>query len=302
MTETATKTRCGFVSVIGLPNAGKSTLVNTLVGSKVSIVSRKVQTTRTRILGILTQGEAQIILVDTPGLFTARRPLEKAMVRTAVSGMEEGELILHIVDVAKRNALEENSAIREMLRKKAPSVLVLNKVDKIAKHKLLDLSAQMNAAFPYEATFMISAQNGSGVEDIKKYLAANLPESVWLFPEDQMSDMPMRILAAEITREKIFEQLHEELPYAIFVETDAWEEFENGSVKINQTVFVERETQKAIVLGKGGSRIKEIGSAAREELKKILQTDVHLKIHVSVLEKWTERPACFNRIGLDSGT
>ncbi|MCB1840976.1 MAG: GTPase Era, partial [Alphaproteobacteria bacterium] len=219
MTETATKTRCGFVSVIGLPNAGKSTLVNTLVGSKVSIVSRKVQTTRTRILGILTQGEAQIILVDTPGLFTARRPLEKAMVRTAVSGMEEGELILHIVDVAKRNALEENSAIREMLRKKAPSVLVLNKVDKIAKHKLLDLAAQMNAAFPYEATFMISAQNGSGVEDIKKYLAANLPESVWLFPEDQMSDMPMRILAAEITREKIFEQLHEELPYAIFVET-----------------------------------------------------------------------------------
>jgi GTP-binding protein Era len=293
-------TRCGFVSVIGLPNAGKSTLVNALVGAKVSIVSQKVQTTRTRILGILTEGSTQIALVDTPGLFAPKRALERAMVRTAVSGMEEGDLILHIVDVSRKNPLEDNAAIREMLKNKAPAVLVLNKIDIIAKHRLLDLTAQMNAAFPYKDTFMISAIKDSGVEDIRKYLAANLPEGVWLFPEDQMSDMPMRMLAAEITREKIFQQLHEELPYAIFVETEAWEEFDNKSIKISQTVFVERETQKAIVLGKGGSKIKEIGSAAREELKKILETDVHLKIHVSVLEKWTERPAYFTRMGLDS--
>ena len=293
-------TRCGFVSVIGLPNAGKSTLVNALVGSKVSIVSRKVQTTRTRILGILTEGATQIALVDTPGLFAPKRALERAMVRTAVSGMEEGDLILHIVDVSKKNAFKDNAAIREMLKDKAPAVLVLNKVDIFAKHQLLELTAQMNAAFPYKDTFMISAMKGSGVEDIRTYLAANLPEGAWLFPEDQMSDVPMRMLAAEITREKVFEQLHEELPYATFVETEAWEEFENKSVKISQTIFVERETQKAIVLGKGGSRIKEIGSAAREELKKILETDVHLKIHVSVLEKWTERPAYFTRMGLDS--
>ncbi len=293
-------TRCGFVSVIGLPNAGKSTLVNALVGAKVSIVSQKVQTTRTRILGILTEGATQIALVDTPGLFAPKRALERAMVRTAVSGMEEGDLILHIVDVSRKRPLEDNAAIREMLKNKAPAVLVLNKIDIIAKHRLLDLTAQMNAAFPYKDTFMISAIKDSGVEDIRKYLAANLPEGVWLFPEDQMSDMPMRMLAAEITREKIFQQLHEELPYAIFVETEAWEEFDNKSIKISQTVFVERETQKAIVLGKGGSKIKEIGSAAREELKKILETDVHLKIHVSVLEKWTERPAYFTRMGLDS--
>ncbi len=293
-------TRCGFVSVIGLPNAGKSTLVNALVGAKVSIVSQKVQTTRTRILGILTEGTTQIALVDTPGLFAPKRALERAMVRTAVSGMEEGDLILHIVDVSRKRPLEDNAAIREMLKNKAPAVLVLNKIDIIAKHRLLDLTAQMNAAFTYKDTFMISAIKDSGVEDIRKYLAANLPEGVWLFPEDQMSDMPMRMLAAEITREKIFQQLHEELPYAIFVETEAWEEFDNKSIKISQTVFVERETQKAIVLGKGGSKIKEIGSAAREELKKILETDVHLKIHVSVLEKWTERPAYFTRMGLDS--
>ncbi|MBK9585834.1 MAG: GTPase Era [Alphaproteobacteria bacterium] len=293
-------TRCGFVSVIGLPNAGKSTLVNALVGAKVSIVSQKVQTTRTRILGILTEGTTQIALVDTPGLFAPKRALERAMVRTAVSGMEEGDLILHIVDVSRKRPLEDNAAIREMLKNKAPAVLVLNKIDIIAKHRLLDLTAQMNAAFPYKDTFMISAIKDSGVEDIRKYLAANLPEGVWLFPEDQMSDMPMRMLAAEITREKIFQQLHDELPYAIFVETEAWEEFDNKSIKISQAVFVERETQKAIVLGKGGSKIKEIGSAAREELKKILETDVHLKIHVSVLEKWTERPAYFTRMGLDS--
>ena len=293
-------TRCGFVAIIGAPNAGKSTLVNALVGTKVSIVSRKVQTTRTRILGILTEGATQIALVDTPGLFAPKRALERAMVRTAVSGMEEGDLILHIVDVSKKNAFKDNAAIREMLKDKAPAVLVLNKVDIFAKHQLLELTAQMNAAFPYKDTFMISAMKGSGVEDIRTYLAANLPEGAWLFPEDQMSDVPMRMLAAEITREKVFEQLHEELPYATFVETEAWEEFENKSVKISQTIFVERETQKAIVLGKGGSRIKEIGSAAREELKKILETDVHLKIHVSVLEKWTERPAYFTRMGLDS--
>lgn len=300
MTE-ETKTRCGFVSVIGLPNAGKSTLVNAMVGSKVSIVSRKVQTTRTRVLGMLTEGKTQIVLVDTPGLFTAKGPLEKAMVKTAVQGIGEGDLILHIIDVTKKNPFGANAEIRTMLENANPAALVLNKVDAIAKPLLLELTAQMNAAFPYEETFMVSALKGSGVEDLKRYIAGRLPESVWLFPEDQMSDMPMRMLAAEITREKIFEQLHEELPYAIFVETQAWEDFDNKSVKIDQTVYVERETQKAIVLGKGGSRIKEIGMAAREELKKILETDVHLKIHVVVLEKWTERPAYFSRFGLDAG-
>ena len=294
------KKRCGFVSVIGLPNAGKSTLVNALVGSKVSIVSKKVQTTRTRILGLLVEGNTQIALIDTPGLFTAQRPLEKAMVKTAVSCIGEGDIILHIVDVTKKNPLAANEKIREMLETAGPVVLVLNKVDAIAKPLLLEMSARMNAAFPYKATFMISALKQTGTEDLKKYLAGCLPEGPWHFPEDQMSDLPMRILAAEITREKIFEQLHEELPYAIFVETQAWEEFDNKSIKIDQAVYVERESQKAIVLGKGGTRIKKIGTAARKKKKKILQTDVHLKIHVIVLEKWTERPSNFSRFGLES--
>lgn len=298
---TDTNTRCGFVSVIGLPNAGKSTLVNAMVGSKVSIVSRKVQTTRTRILGILIEGKTQIGLVDTPGLFVPRKTLEKAMVKTAMNGMSEGDVILHIVDVTKKNPFAANADIRNMLESANPSILVLNKVDAIAKPRLLDMTAQMNAAFNYEATFMISALKQSGIEELRKYLAGRLPEGPWHFPEDQMSDMPLRMLAAEITREKIFEQLHEELPYAIFVETQAWEDFDNKSIKIDQAVYVERETQKAIVLGKGGSRIKEIGTAAREELKKILETDVHLKIHVIVQEKWTERPAFFARFGLDVG-
>ncbi|MCL4678813.1 MAG: GTPase Era [Alphaproteobacteria bacterium] len=299
--STDTNTRCGFVSVIGLPNAGKSTLVNAMVGSKVSIVSRKVQTTRNRILGILIEGNTQIALVDTPGLFVAKGPLEKAMVKTAVQGMGEGDLIFHIVDVTKKNPFAANAEIRRMLENANPAILVLNKVDAIAKPLLLEMAAQMNAAFNYEATFMISALKQSGIEGLKKYLTERLPEGPWHFPEDQMSDMPMRMLASEITREKIFEQLHEELPYAIFVETQAWEEFDNKSIKIDQTVYVERETQKAIVLGKGGSRIKDIGTAAREELKKILETDVHLKIHVTVLEKWTERPSYFTRFGLDAG-
>lgn len=293
--------RFGFVSVIGLPNAGKSTLVNAMVGSKVSIVSRKVQTTRTRILGLLIEGKTQIALIDTPGLFAPKRTLEKAMVKVAVGGIAEGDIILHIVDVTKKNPVKANSEICRMLESAGPAILVLNKVDAIAKPALLDMATQLNAAHPYEATFMISALKNSGVEDLQRHLAGCLPEGEWMYPEDQMSDIPMRMLAAEITREKIFEQLHEEIPYAVFVETQDWEDFENKSVKITQVVYVERETQKAIVLGKGGSRIKEIGSKARDELKKILQTDVHLKIHVSVLEKWTERPANFSRFGLDVG-
>lgn len=292
-------TRCGFVAVLGLPNAGKSTLVNALVGAKVSIVSSKVQTTRTRVLGIALVDEAQIILLDTPGIFAPKKTLEKAMVRAAWNTLEEGEIFLHIIDAGQKNAAEKNRLIIERLPKDKPCILVLNKVDTVAKPDLLELTTEMNALFPYDQTFMISALKQNGLEPLTKVLSEKLPQAPWVFPEDQITDMPMRLLAAEITREKIFEKLYHELPYAIFVETVHWENFDNGDVKIEQNIYVDRDSQKGIVLGKGGQQLKKIGQAARLELEHILETKVHLNIHVKQREDWAEHAEFYRLAGLE---
>ncbi len=297
------KSKCGFVGVIGLPNAGKSTLVNSLVGNKVSIVSRKVQTTRCRILGIALHGVSQIILMDTPGIFKPKKTLEKAMVTAALSSFDEADYIIHIIDAAVSNFLDVNNVVLNSLSdqnaKKDNVILVLNKIDRISKPELLTISQKMNEVFPYIATFMISAISGKGVDDLSHYLAEILPEGDWLYPEDQITDMPMRLMAAEITREKIYDQLHQEIPYSIFVHTEDWENFNNGSIKISQIIYVQKENQKGIVLGKGGSKIKAIGKAAREELEEILATSVHLKIFVRVQENWAERSENYEMFGLD---
>ncbi len=291
--------RCGYVSVIGLPNAGKSTLTNRIVGSKVSIVTRKVQTTRFRIMGMVVHGNTQIILIDTPGIFQAKKTLEKAMVGAALSSFDDGDLLLHIVDVSKKNVFDNNLEIIKSLAGRKNVILVLNKIDRISRTDLLDISAKFNDTHSYMATFMVSALKGSGVDALIDFLAENLPEGDWDFPEEQMSNLPLRLMAAEITREKIYEQLHEELPYSIFVETEQWEEFDNGSVKISQIVTVEKESQKAIVLGKGGSRIKEIGKKSRIELSSLLERPVHLKIFVRVQKNWSEIPETYKKMGLD---
>lgn len=300
MSAGASETRCGFVGVIGLPNAGKSTLVNHLVGSKVSIVSRKTHTTRNRILGIALQEAAQIILIDTPGIFDAggRRQMERAMVGAAFDVLEESEIAIHLVDAATKDPLKQNAEIIKKLPQNKPAILALNKTDKIKKEELLVLAASFNDAHPYHATFMISALKGKGTDDLLKHIAGNLKPGPWMFEEDQITDMPMRMIAAEITREKIYDQLHEELPYAAMVYTESWEDFDNGSIKIGQTVFVERDTQKAIVLGKGGSRIKQIGQAAREELEKLFEARIHLKLFVKVKENWAEQPEQLRLMGL----
>lgn len=295
-------TRCGFVAVLGLPNAGKSTLVNALVGTKVSIVSKRVQTTRTRVLGIAIHDQSQIILLDTPGIFAPKKTLEKAMVRAAWNTLEEGEIFLHIVDAGHSNVTEKNRIILDRLPKDKPCFLVLNKIDEVSKPDLLTISADMNALFPYAQTFMISALKGQGLEALQKALAESVSEGPWAFPEDQITDTPMRLLAAEITREKIFEKLYQELPYSIFVETENWENFDNGDVKIEQVVYVDRDSQKGIVLGKGGQQIKKIGLESRLELEKILERRVHLKIHVKLQEDWAERSEFYRMNGLEFPT
>ncbi len=295
--------KCGFVSVIGLPNAGKSTLVNALVGTKVSIVSRKVQTTRCRVLGIALHDDAQIVLIDTPGIFKPKKTLEKAMVTAALSSFDEADYIIHIIDAAVRNPVEVNNVVlNSLLEQKSNNrnvILVLNKIDRISRPDLLAISQSMNEAFPYDATFMISATLGKGVHDLADYLAENMPEGDWLYPEDQITDMPMRLMAAEITREKIYDQLHQEIPYSVYVQTENWENFDNGSVKISQVIYVQKESQKGIVLGKGGGKIKAVGKAAREELEEILDTRVHLKTFVRVQENWAERVENYEMFGLD---
>lgn len=289
---------CGSVSVIGLPNAGKSTLVNHMVGAKVSIVSHRVQTTRARVLGIALHKQAQIILIDTPGIFKPSKTLEKAMVTAALSSFEDTDYIIHIVDASHKNPIANNQTVFDAISKKKNVILVLNKVDKIDKKKLLALSQAMNEHRDYVATFMISAINGKGVDAIAHYLAQHLPRQEWIFPEDQITDMPMRLLAAEITREKIFLQLHQELPYEIFVETEQWEEFDNGSVKISQVVHVQKESQRAIVLGRRGARIKQIGQASRLELEEMMERPVHLKIFVKLQPDWAERVENYELFGL----
>ena len=292
-------TKCGFISVIGAPNAGKSTLINQLVGQKVSIVSPKVQTTRQRILGVLIQGESQIILVDTPGIFTSpKRRLEKAMVQSAWSSLQDTDGIIIIVDANRKDFNETEKIIDALNRRKEKITLALNKIDLIPKEKLLELAHRFSKPF-IDEIFMISALKGKGVEAIKSYWSHHLPQGPWLFPKDQVSDLPLRLLAAEITREEIFHRLHQELPYEIWVETQGWEEFKNGSVKVMQSIFVRRESQRSIVLGKGGAQVKKIGEAARGQLTKILKRPVHLFLHVKVKTKWIDDPRLYASIGLD---
>ena len=292
-------TRCGFISVLGAPNAGKSTLVNALVGSKVTIVSPKVQTTRHRVLGVALDGETQLVLIDTPGIFTdPKGRLETAMVRNAWSSLSEADGLMVIID-AHRKGFAETTAILERLAKyEKKAVLVLNKIDLIPRDELLALAARFAGPF-VDQIFMISALKGDGVEDIKRFWKDQLPEGPWLFPEDQLSDLPLRLLAAEITREEIFHRLHQELPYAIWVETEAWENFKNGSVKITQTIYVQRESQRSIVLGEGGQQIKAIGAAARRQLKDVLEQPVHLFLHVKVKSGWHDDPRLYASVGLD---
>lgn len=301
MTTKKTKQkRCGFVSIIGAPNAGKSTLINRLVGSKVSIVSPKVQTTRTRVVGIVNEKDTQIVFVDTPGIFTPNKRMEKAMVSAAWQGAAESDTVLLLMDVGRGKANADTKAIIERFQKQQKKIiLVLNKIDRLEKEKLLALTQEMDATGIFTDIYMISALTGDGVDRLMADIAKRMPEGPWMYAEDQISDMPMRLLSAEITREKIFLQLGDELPYASAVETESWEEFDNGSVKISQTIYVMRDSQKAIVLGKGGTRIKKIGAAARLELEEILERRVHLSLFVKVREKWTDDPARYALWGLD---
>lgn len=297
--EQAQPTRCGVVALIGAPNAGKSTLINALVGTKVSIVSPKVQTTRALIRGIALVGPAQLILVDTPGIFSPRRRLDRAMVTTAWSGAHDADLVGVLID-AKRGLDEEATAILGKLADvRQPAVLILNKVDLVDKQKLLGLAAAINEAARFEATLMISALTGDGVDDLKAWFAARVPAGPWLYPEDQVSDAPMRQLAAEITREKLFHRLHEELPYRSTVETDQWQDRKDGSVRIEQTIFVERESQRKIVLGKAGQMIRAIGADARRELADIIERPVHLFLFVKVREGWSDDPERYREMGLE---
>ncbi len=291
--------RCGYVALVGAPNAGKSTLLNQLVGAKVSIVSPKVQTTRSRVLGIAIEGAAQIIFVDTPGIFAPRRRLERAMVAAAWAGAEDADLIILLVDAEHGVGGDTQRIIDGLKKAKRRAALALNKVDLVARETLLPLAARLSKAGLFDPVFMISSLTGDGVADLKKYLADALPPGPWLFPEDQLTDLPQRLLAAEITREQIFLQLHQELPYATFVETDSWEELGDGSAKISQTIHVQRDSQKAIVLGKGGQRIKKIGALARAELERMLDRRIHLFLFVRVTENWTEDRDRYRTMGLE---
>jgi GTPase len=290
---------CGFVALIGAPNVGKSTLVNALVGSKVTIVSRKVQTTRALIRGIVIEDNAQIILVDTPGIFLPKRRLDRAMVSTAWSGAHDADLVCVLLD-AKAGLDEEADAILNKLASVAhPKILVLNKIDLIPREKLLALAQAANDRMKFEHTFMISALSGDGVDDLRKTLARMVPPGPFHYPEDQMSDAPLRHLAAEITREKIYRQLHQELPYQSTVETDSWTERSDKSVRIEQTIFVERESQRKIVLGKGGATIKSIGAESRKEIAEIVGQPVHLFLFVKVRENWGDDPDRYREMGLE---
>ena len=292
-------TRCGFVALIGAPNVGKSTLVNALVGSKVTIVSRKVQTTRALIRGIVIENHAQIILVDTPGIFLPKRRLDRAMVSTAWSGAHDADLVCVLLD-ARQGLDEEADAIFARLAEVGHGkILVLNKIDLVPREKLLALTKAANERLRFEQTFMVSALSGDGVDDLRRTLAAMVPPGPFHYPEDQMSDAPMRHLAAEITREKIFRQLHQELPYQSTVETDTWTERKDKSVRIEQTIFVERESQRKIVLGKGGATIKSIGADSRKEIAEIVGVPVHLFLFVKVRENWGDDPNRYREMGLD---
>jgi GTP-binding protein Era len=292
-------TTCGFVALIGAPNAGKSTLTNRLVGAKVSIVTHKVQTTRARLRGILVEGEAQIVLIDTPGIFAPRRRLDRAMVDAAWTGAREADVVLVLIDAARGINDDAARILDGLANIGGPKALVLNKVDTVDKEKLLGLAEELNKRVAFERTFMVSALKGSGVDDLKAWLRSRMPLGPWHFPEDQLSDAPMMMTAAEITREKLYLRLHDELPYTSSVGTTQWKPLKDGSVRIEQTIFVERDSQKKIVLGKGGATIKSISQEARKELMEMMEVPVHLFLFVKVRENWGDDPERYREIGLD---
>ncbi len=306
-------TRAGFVAVIGAPNAGKSTLVNRLVGSKVTIVTQKVQTTRFPVRGVAIEGESQIVLVDTPGIFRPRRRLDRAMVRAAWAGAEDADAVVHLIDAeselaaaggsgkaADRRAAEDvRTATQGLKAAGRKAILALNKIDRVRREDLLALTQRLFESGAYEEVFMISALNGAGVDDLKRRLAGMMPEGPWLYPQDQSADLPARLLAAEITREKVYLRVHEELPYAANVETTAFEERKDGSARLEQTIYVERESQRAILIGKGGQTLKWIGEASRKELAEILGRPIHLFLVVKVRENWAEERSTYTDLGLE---
>jgi GTPase len=292
-------TRCGFVALIGAPNVGKSTLVNALVGTKVSIVTPKAQTTRALIRGIATDGPAQLILVDTPGIFAPRRRLDRAMVGTAWGSAQDADIAALVVDSRKGIADDDEAVLRGFANVRAPKLLVLNKVDLVAKPALLALTQTLSERAAFSATFMVAALTGDGVADLKRWLGTHVPEGPWLYPEDQIADAPLRHLAAEITREKLYLRLHQELPYQSTVETEVWKELKDGAVRIEQTIYVERESQRKIVLGKGGQTIKAIGAAARTDIAAAIEQPVHLFLFVKVREGWGDDPERYREMGLD---
>ena len=294
-----TETRSGFVALIGAPNAGKSTLVNQLVGAKVSIVTHKVQTTRAVVRGIATHDNAQIVFVDTPGIFRPRRRLDEAMVTTAWGGAKDADIILVLIDSERGIKGDADALLDRLADVRQPKVLVLNKVDRIDREKLLDLTTKANARVNFERTFMVSALTGSGCDDLMDFLAKRLPVGPWYYPEDQISDLPMRQLAAEITREKLYLRLHQELPYSSHIETESWEEKKDGSVRIQQVIYVERDSQKKIVLGAKGETIRAIGQASRAEISGILEQPVHLFLFVKVRENWGNDPERYREMGLE---
>jgi len=296
-----TETRAGFVALIGEPNAGKSTLLNRMVGAKVSIVTHKVQTTRARIRGVSIEGDSQIVFVDTPGLFRPRRRLDRAMVAAAWSGAADADLVVLLVE-AHRGVTEGVEAILAGLGDRADGrrvALAINKIDKVQASKLLALTEKLNASFPFERTFLISAERGHGVDDLREWLAGELPTGPWLYPEDQIADLPMRMIAAEMTREKLTLRLHQELPYQMTVETESWEEKKDGSVRIEQMIYVVRDGHKGIVLGKGGETIKAVSKAAREEIIEFLGRPVHLFLKIKVRPNWLNDAERYSEMGLD---
>lgn len=294
-------TRCGFIALVGAPNAGKSTLLNALTGVKVSIVSPKVQTTRARVLGITIEGSAQLVFVDTPGVFQPKRRLDRAMVAAAWQGADESDRVAVLFDASRRKGIDEDTKriVDRLKQEGRRALLVLNKIDLIPRDRLLGLAAEFSAEGIFDEIFMVSALTGDGLDRLRRYLADWAPEGPWHYPDDHITDMPMRLLAAEITREKLFLQLHQELPYAATVETEVWEQFDDGSVKISQVIFVRKDSQKAIVLGKGGTRIRAIGESARRELEEFMEQRIHLKLFVKVREDWEEDPERYAPWGLD---
>lgn len=298
-TDAPRETRCGFVALIGAPNAGKSTLMNALVGAKVSIVSRKVQTTRALVRGIAIEGDAQIIFVDTPGIFRPARRLDRAMVTTAWGGASEADATALLVDASKGVTGEVEHIVSRLGDIRGPKVLVLNKIDLVPRDSLLALAQDLNARAKFTDTFMIAALNGDGIDTLRTKLAAMMKPSPWLYPEDQVSDAPLRSLAAEITREKLFTRLHDELPYQSHVETDQWKTLSDGSARIEQTIYVARDSQKKIVIGEGGRTIKAISQAARKEIAEAAEQKIHLFLFVKVRANWADDPERYREMGLE---